>query len=236
MKTLGLLCGMTWQSTILYYEEINKHVQSRLGDAHTAPLLLHSFDSPPMMQLMSTGEWQKVAMVLCAAAQGLKDSGAHGILICANIPHKVAGEVEDQVGLPLLHIADFTSQTVVERGYTRVALLGTKAVMEEEFYKRRLQGEHGFEVLVPDQDAMEAFNKLIFGELSRGVVSEITKAFCVKVARTLVQKGAECVILGCTELQFVLKEGDVNVPLFDTIILHARGAAEWAMDETDKDR
>ncbi len=233
MKTLGLLGGMTWQTTVLYYEEINKAVRARLGGAHAARLLLYSVDMAEMLDLFNADDWSAVANVLGDAAVGLKAAGADAILIGANLPHRVADQVEKRVApLPLLHIADFTAQKVLQSGAKRVALLGTKPVMEQGFYKERLASKFGLEVVTPDAETRQALHEKIFKELSAGIVTEETGNWFVDLCKTMIQKEhVDCLILACTELRLVLQEGEVSVPFFETAALHAQGAAAWAVAE-----
>ena len=232
MKTLGLLGGMTWQTTVLYYTEINEAVRARLGGAHAAKLLLYSADMAQMLDLFNADDWIGVAKVLGDAAQVLKAAGADAILICANLPHRVADQVEKRVApLPLLHIADFTARKAMQSCAKRVALLGTKPVMEQEFYKERLAVKFGLEVVTPDAETRRALHEKIFTELSAGIVTMETREWFVALCKTMVEKErVDCLILACTELRLVLQEGDVTVPFFETATLHAQGAAAWALD------
>ena len=230
MKTLGLLGGMTYHATLLYYAQINATVQARLGGSHSAKIALHSFDHQEMQDLFKSGQWTKVSEILVKAALGLKNSGADAIMICCNIAHKVADQVEAATGLPFLHIIDFTGEAIVNKGLKKVALLGTKPVMEEDFIIGRLSKRYDLDVLVPSQQDQVAINDVIFGDLGKKLVTDHTKKLFFDVVADMVRKGAEGIILACTELQFVLKPDEVSVPLFDTVELHAKGAAEWALD------
>ena len=233
MKTLGLLGGMTWQTTVLYYEEINKAVRARLGGAHSAKVLLFSVDMGQMLGLFNADDWPGVAKVLGDAAVGMKAAGADAIIIGANLPHRVADQVGERVApLPLLHIADFTAQKVLQSGAKRPALLGTQPVMEQGFYKERLASKFGLEVVTPDAETRRTLHEKIFKELSAGIVTEETRTWFVDLCKTMVEKEhVDCLILACTELRLVLQEEDVTVPFFETATLHAQGAAAWAVDD-----
>ena len=230
MKTLGLLGGMTYHATLLYYAQINATVQARLGGSHSAKLILHSFDHQEMGELFNSGQWDKAGEILVKAAINLKKSGADATMICVNTAHKVADQIEAATGLPFLHIIDFTGQAIVERRLKRVALLGTAPVMEQDFIKGRLARKYDLEVLVPSETDRKAINDVIFGDLGKKLVTDETKKLFLDVVADMVREGAEGIVLACTELQFVLKPDEVSVPLFDTVELHAKGAAEWALD------
>ena len=229
MRTLGLLGGMTYHSTILYYSQINAHIQRVRGGTHAANLILHSFNFAEISALFAAGHWDTVSRKFIDAAGHMKAAGATGIVIGCNIGHKVAPEVENGVGLPVLHIADFTAQAVKEKGLRKVALLATRTAMEAGFIKDRLAEVAGVEILVPEKKDRDAMDEAIFKELGAGVVTEDTKVMMSRVVDELVQKGAEGVILACTDLQFVLKPEHISVPVFDTLELHTRGIAEWAL-------
>jgi len=231
MRTLGLLGGMTFESTALYYDIINRHVRSQLGGRHSARLLLYSVDQEPMVQHAMAGRWDKFADVFVKAAENQKAGGAEAIVMCASLAHKVADDVENAVGLPLLHVADFTARGILDKGLNKVALLGTAAVMEGDFMRGRIQKRFGIEVLIPDEEDRKRINDGIVNELTTGKVSDRTKAFLVSMAEDLVGQGAQGLILGSTDLGFVIKEEDVGVPLFDTALLHARGVAAWAIED-----
>lgn len=230
MKTLALLGGMTYSSTSLYYNAINKHVQARLGSRRSAPLFLYSVDMEAQLDHAMAGEWDDFANPFCKAAQTFKDGGADAIVICASLTHKVADAVE-KVGLPVLHIADFVAKAVKERGFKTVGIFGTSIVMEDECVKGRLEKKHGLEVLVPNATERPIINELIIKELTTGKVSKETKLYFIKTANDLIERGAEAIILGSTDLGFALTEEDVSVPLFETAAIHSRGVAEWAMQD-----
>ncbi len=230
MRTIGLLGGMTFESTAIYYNIINRHVRKTLGGRRSAPLFLYSADQEVMIQHAINGEWAAFANVYIEAGKTLKSGGAEALAICASLAHKVADEVESQVGLPVLHVADFTAKGILAHGVSKVALLGTAAVMEGAFMKGRIEERFGIEVLVPGPEERMKVNKGIVNELTTGSVSEETKSFFVNVIKQLCDRGAQGLILGSTDLGFLIKQEDVEVPLFDTALLHAQGVAEWVVE------
>jgi aspartate racemase len=230
MKTLGLLGGMTYHSTLTYYSLINARINTRLGRSHSARILLHSFDFQETSDLFSAGKWNDAAELFINAAKHMELGGAEGILFCVNIAHKVFDQVEKAVGVPMLHIIDFTGRAVQAKGLKKVGLLGTGAVMEQDFIKGRLISNLGLEVIIPKPEDCQAINDIIFGELAVNKVTDKTKAFFGRVVDDMIKDGVEGIIFACTDLQFVLKQEEVSVPLFDTAELHAVGAADWAID------
>ncbi|KAK5936824.1 hypothetical protein PMZ80_010943 [Knufia obscura] len=231
MKTLGLVGGLTYHATLLYYKQINDRVQERLGGGHSASLVIRSFDFADIMKHFNGGDHGETARQLVEAAKNLKLSGAEGIALCVNTGHLFADQIEKEVGLPLLHIIDFAGQAITANGLSRVALLGTKSVMDGDSIVGRLQRDFGVEVLLPDSETRQAMDDVIFGDLASSIVSEQTRKLYIDTVNELVKQGAQGVILACTELQFVLKPEDVGVPLFDTVELHARGLAEWMLQK-----
>jgi aspartate racemase len=231
MKTIGLLGGMTYRSTLLYYSQINAHIQGARGSPHAASIVLHSFDFGEISAFIKSGDWDAVAARFGSAAQHMKAAGAHGVAIGCNVGHRVAGEVEASSGLPVLHIAEFAARAVRERGLRRVALLGTREAIEGDFIRGPLSERADVEVLVPGSADTDTIDGLIFGELGGGVVTEATRVLMARVVHELVQRGAEGVVLACTDLQFVIKPESVSVPIFDTLELHAKGLADWALED-----
>jgi aspartate racemase len=229
MKTIGLIGGMSWQSTEHYYRLLNQMVQARLGGLHSARCLLASVDFGEIEPLQRAGRWDEAGAILNRAALGLERAGADLLLICANTMHKVAEQALRGVGVPLLHIADVTAERVKAAGLRRVALLGTRYVMEEDFYRRRLTERHGLEVSVPGPADRLEVNRVIFEELVNGRVEPASKARYVAVMDGLVSAGAQAVIAGCTEISMLVGPGDVAVPFFDTTELHAAAAVERAL-------
>lgn len=228
MKTIGLIGGMSWESTVTYYRIINEEIMTRLGGFHSAKCILYSVDFDEIEAYQREGQWDKASQVLVNAARGLELAGADFIVICTNTMHKVAPEVENAITVPLLHIADVTAKSVLSTGIKTIGLLGTRYTMEQDFYKSRLEA-CGLEVLVPNNKDRGTVNRVIFNELCLGQVMEESKAEFQRIIEDLVEKGVQGVILGCTEIGLLIKQEDSVVPLFDTTIIHAKGAVEAAL-------
>ena len=230
MKTIGLLGGMSWESTIPYYRLINEGVKQRLGGLHSASLLLHSVDFHEIEACQSSGEWDKAGQMLADAALGLERAGAQGILLCTNTMHKVASHIEDRCSLPFLHIADATGRAIRAAGMTRVALLGTRYTMEQDFCKDTLK-QAEIQVLVPGPADRETVNRVIYEELCLGTVNPDSKREYLRIIEALGQQGAQGVILGCTEIGLLIRQEDCALPVFDTTQIHARQAALYALED-----
>lgn len=228
MKTIGLIGGMSWESSAEYYRLINELVRRRLGGLHSAKCLLHSLDFAEIEELQVAGEWQSAGEILAEAARGLQAAGADLLLICTNTMHKVAGQVEAAVSVPLLHLADATADAVRAAGIGRVGLLGTAFTMEQAFYRDRLAG-HGLDVLTPDREGRALVHRVIYEELCLGVVREESRAAYQDVIGKLVAAGAEGVVLGCTEIELLIRDEDSPVPVFPTTRLHAEAAVDAAL-------
>lgn len=224
-KTLGLLGGMSWESTLPYYRVINETVRERLGGLHSARLLLYSVDFAEVERLQHAGDWDAAGALLGRAARSLRDGGAQLLVICTNTMHKVADAVETASGLPLLHIADPTGAAIRAAGLTKIGLLGTRFTMEQAFYRQRLIERHGLDVIVPDDDGRELVHKVIYEELCLGRIRDESREAYRRIIAELAARGAQGVILGCTEIGLLIGPADVDVPLFDTTALHARAAA-----------
>jgi len=224
-KTLGLLGGMSWESTLPYYRVINETVRERLGGLHSARLLLYSVDFAEVERLQHAGDWDAAGALLGRAARGLRDGGAELLVICTNTMHKVADAVEAASGLPLLHIADPTGAAIRAAGLSKIGLLGTRFTMEQAFYRQRLIERHGLEVIVPDDDGRDLVHKVIYEELCLGRIRDESREGYRRIIAGLAARGAQGVILGCTEIGLLIGPEDVDVPLFDTTALHARAAA-----------
>jgi len=229
MKTIGLLGGMSWESTQSYYRLINEGVRDRLGGLHSAECVLYSVDFEPIEQLQAAGDWEAAGEVLARAARGVEAAGAEFLVLCTNTMHKVAPEIEDAIGIPLLHIADATASAVKSAGVTTVGLLGTRFTMTEDFYCGRLTERHGLDVLVPSEPERATVDKVIFEELCVGKILEDSRARYADVIRNLITQGAQAVILGCTEISLLVGPKDAPVPLFDTTDIHAKKAVDWAL-------
>ncbi|MFI1679300.1 aspartate/glutamate racemase family protein [Streptomyces sp. NPDC020607] len=228
MKTIGLIGGMSWESSAEYYRLLNELVRERLGGLHSARCVLYSVDFAEIEQLQVQGEWERAGDVLAAAAKGVEAAGADLVLICTNTMHKVADQVKAAISVPLLHLGDATAEAVRRAGITRVGLLGTAFTMEQDFYRDRLAG-HGLDVLVPDAEGRGLVHRVIYEELCLGVVREESRAAYQEVIRSLVRRGAEGVILGCTEIELLIGEADSPVPVFPTTRLHAEAAVDAAI-------
>jgi aspartate racemase len=229
VKTIGLLGGMSWQSTVPYYQTINRVVGERLGGLHSARIVLHSVDFHEIEQLQHAGRWPEAGETLAGAARSLEGAGADFLVLCTNTMHRVAPQIEEAVTIPLLHIADATAVRIKAAGLQRVGLLGTRFTMEQEFYRGRLENRHGLEVLVPPDDDREAVHRIIYEELCRGRVLESSRKQYQDVVSSMVSRAAEGVILGCTEIGLLLRPSDAAVPLFDTAEIHAEAAADYAL-------
>ena len=230
MKTLGLLGGMSWESTVTYYQIINETVKEELGGLHSAKILLCSVDFAEIEEYQAKGEWEKSAEVLSDAAATLQQAGADYIVICTNTMHKVAPQIQSRISIPLIHIADATADALENAGVKTVALLGTKYTMTQDFYKAKLE-EAGIQVLVPDEADMETVNSVIYGELCLGVIREESREAFRRIIGKLAENGAQAVILGCTEIGLLVKQEDTDLPVFDTTLIHGERAAQLAMEE-----
>jgi aspartate racemase len=229
MKTIGLIGGMSWESSLAYYRIINETTRDRLGALHSAQVLLYSFDFAEIEPLQAAGRWDEAAERLISAAQALERGGADLFLLCTNTMHRVADEIQRRVAIPLLHIADSTADKVVKAEIGSVGLLGTRYTMEESFYRDRLSQGHGLEVLVPGPEDRRLVHEVIYGELCLGKVLETSRDHYRRILRELVGSGAQGIILGCTEIGLLVGEGDASVPVFDTARIHAQAAAEAAL-------
>lgn len=229
MKTIGLLGGMSWESTIPYYRLINEGIKHRLGGLHSASLLLHSVDFHEIEACQASGEWDKAGEMLAQAALGLERAGAEGILLCTNTMHKVAGHIEARCALPFLHIADATGRAIQAAGMKRVALLGTRYTMEQDFYRGRLSAQFGIESLIPDDADRTRINQIIFDELCLGTFSEASRNFYIEVIEKLAKEGAEGVIFGCTEIGLLVPVAQSPIAVFDTAAIHAADAVEFML-------
>lgn len=229
MKTIGLLGGMSWESTVSYYQAINEGVKRQLGGLHSAKVVLNSVDFAQIEKLQHEGDWPATAEILSKAAKDVEKAGADCLLICTNTMHLVADEVAKGISIPLIHIADATGEQVSSKGISKVALLGTAFTMEKDFYKGRLKNNFGLEVLTPGEEARTRVHDVIYQELCLGKISASSKRFYLNVIDDLKQQGAEAVILGCTEIGLLVKQEDSSLPIFDTAEIHALTAVEFAL-------
>jgi aspartate racemase len=229
MKVIGLLGGMTWHSSIEYYRIINQLIAERLGGYHSGHLILYSFDFAPIDSAQYENRWDDAAKMLTDAAKSLKQAGADFLIICANTMHKVADEVEKGSGIPLIHIANATGEAIKNQGLKRIGLLGTIFTMKEDFYKLRLRDNFALEVITPEEKDLNTIDDIIRDELGQGLIKESSKQIYIDIIHKLMDKGAEGIILGCTEIPLLIKPEDVNVPLFNTTQLHAEAAVNMAL-------
>ena len=228
MRTLGLLGGMSWESTLPYYRIINERVRARLGGLHSAKLFLYSVDFAEVEAMQMRGDWESAGTLLADAAKSLQRAGAEAIVICTNTMHKVVAAIEQRVALPVLHIADATAARVLGAGIHRVGLLGTRFTMEQDFYRGRLS-DAGLDVLIPDDAGRGHVHRIIYDELCLSVIREESREILRGVMQKLVARGAQGIILGCTEIGFLVGDGDTSVPTFDTTSIHAEYVADWAL-------
>jgi aspartate racemase len=229
MKTLGLIGGMSWESTVPYYQHINQTIKAELGGLHSAKLLLYSVDFAEIEQLQATGQWEAAGQLLAGVAQKLELAGADALVLCTNTMHKVADAISASVHIPLLHIADPTAQAIKERGFNKVGLLGTRFTMEQDFYRSRLESAHGLTVLTPPPADRDLVHQIIYKELCLGEVRDSSRQTYLRVMTDLQAQGAQAIILGCTEIAMLVQTQHTALPLFDTTALHARSAALWAL-------
>ena len=229
MQTIGLIGGMSWESSLLYYRLINQGVRERLGGLHSAKLVMYSVDFHDVERMQMEDRWGDAGALLGDAAAAIERGGADFVVLCTNTMHKVAAAIEARVRIPLLHIADATGRAAVARGIRRVGLLGTRFTMEEDFYRARLAERFGLGVSVPPEDARRRVNEVIYDELCQGRIVDASRDDYRRVAASLVDGGAEAIVLGCTEIGLLLRSSDVSVPVLDTTVLHAEWAVEQAL-------
>ncbi|MGB3262030.1 aspartate/glutamate racemase family protein [Paenisporosarcina sp.] len=229
MKTIGLIGGMSWESTAKYYQLINQEVKKQLGGLHSAKCILYSVDFAETQRLQAEGEWEKAGHLLGDAALSLEKAGVDFIIICTNTMHKVITFIEEKISIPVLHIADATANQILKSDVRTIGLLGTKYTMEQDFYKSRIES-NGIKVLVPNSEDREVINRVIFEELCLGDIQQSSRECYQKVIQKLVDDGAEGIILGCTEIGLLVRPEDAEVPLFDTTVIHALEAVKKALD------
>lgn len=229
MKTIGLLGGMSWESTQGYYKAINEGIKSKLGGLHSAQIAMYSVDFQPIETLQHEGNWEGTADILVDASQRIEAAGADCLLICTNTMHKVAPAIEKATSIPLIHIADATARGLVDKGLQKVGLLGTGFTMEQDFYKGRLVEKFGLDVVVPEKTDRDIVHRVIYEELCLGQIKDESNAEYVRIIAELAAQGAEAVILGCTEIGLLVKQSDTDVPLVDTTMIHAQAAVEFAI-------
>jgi aspartate racemase len=229
MKTIGMIGGMSWESSLEYYRIVNETVKKKLGGFHSAKCLLYSVDFEEVEKLQHLGDWDELTRLMLDAAKRLENGGADFVVICTNTMHKMAEEVEGAIGIPLLHIADVTAEAIHASGNTRVGLLGTKFTMEQDFYKGRLKEKHGLEVLIPSEEERQIVHDILYSELCLGEIKDLSKNKFKSIIQNLVDRGAQGVILGCTEIPLIVSQDDYSIPVYDTTALHAEAAIEFAL-------
>ena len=231
LKIIGLIGGMSWESTVTYYKIINETVKEKLGGLHSAKCILYSVDFQEIEECQASGNWEKSGEILGEAAYNLEKAGADFIVICTNTMHKVVNQIKEKISIPILHIAEMTAEKILEKGLKNIALLGTKYTMEQDFYKSKLI-EKGINVIIPDKNDIEIINKVIYDELCLGTINSNSKKKFLEIVDKLRSKGAEGIILGCTEIGLLIKNEDTDVPLFDTAIIHAEQAAIYSIKDS----
>lgn len=228
MKTIGLIGGMSWESSIEYYRIINEVTKSKLGGLHSAKSVMYSVDFAEIEILQHQNRWQEATALMVSAAQNLERAGADFVVLCTNTMHKLAAEIEANIQVPFLHIADATAEKIQSRGIQKIGLLGTRFTMEQDFYRGRLVEKHGLEVLIPNAEEREVVHRVIYEELCLGIINPESRKQYIKIMNRLVESGAEGIILGCTEIELLVQNGDVTVSLFPTTRIHAEAAVEKA--------
>lgn len=231
MKTIGLIGGMSWESSSEYYKIINETVKERLGGLNSAKCIMYSVDFEEIASLQHQGEWEELTRLMIRFAQQLERAGADFIVICTNTMHKMAREVQDNINIPLLHIADATAERIKQQGLRKPGLLGTKFTMEEDFYKKRLKEKYNLDVMIPSNTDREIIDSVIYNELCLGILKQSSKEKFKEIIGRLVSNGADGLILGCTEIPLLISQEDVEVPLFDTTTIHSKAAVEFALNE-----
>ena len=229
MKTIGLIGGMSWESTVPYYRQINEAVKAQLGGLHSARLILYSVDFHEIEQLQRKGDWVAAGAIMAQAARSLELAGADFLVLCTNTMHKVADAIQAAVNIDLLHIADPTASAIKAAGFSRVGLLGTRFTMEQDFYRARLEDQHGLQVLTPTLPDRDIVHRIIYEELCLGNIEPTSRTEYRRIMAQLKAQGAQAIILGCTEITLLVGQQDAELPLFDTTRLHALAAAQWAL-------
>ncbi|WP_207536155.1 aspartate/glutamate racemase family protein [Desertivirga arenae] len=232
MKTIGLIGGMSWESTALYYQIINRKIQDTLGGVHSARCILYSVDFAEIAELQHKGDWDALAEKMIFAAQKLQACEADLIILCTNTMHKVASHIEKNIQIPFLHIADATAGEIHKKSFRKVGLLATKFSMEEDFLKSRYRKKYGIETIVPDEKSRNDIHKIIYDELVKGIINRQSKQRFMEIIADLVEQGAEAIVSGCTEIELLINPRDLNVELFETTRIHAEKAVEIALDKS----
>jgi len=231
LKTIGLIGGMSWESSLEYYRIINETTKFKLGGLHSAQCLMYSVDFEEIEVLQHENKWNELTDIMVDAAEKLKYGGADFIIICTNTMHKMADDIEDKVGIKVLHIAEATGEKIIQKGMKKVGLLGTKFTMEQDFYKKVLKDKFNIDVVIPNENERAIVHDVIYNELCKGIINEGSKDKYMNIINNLASNGAEGIVLGCTEIPLLIKQKDVNIPVFDTTTIHAISAVEFALDK-----
>jgi aspartate racemase len=231
MKIIGMIGGMSWESSLEYYRLVNQRIKERLGGFHSAKCLMYSVDFAEIETLQHQGQWDEATAVMVDAGRRIERGGADFLIICTNTMHLMADDVQKNIGIPLIHIADATAQAIKEKGLKRVGLLGTRFTMEQEFYKGRLSERHGIQVIVPDEEGKQTVHDVIYNELCMGTIKESSRARFKEIIAALGARGAEGVILGCTEIPLLITDRDTELAVFDTTAIHASAAVDFALED-----
>ncbi len=231
MRTIGLIGGMSWESSSEYYRIINESVKEKLGNNHSAKCILYSFDFSEIEKLQHEGKWRELTNMMIDAANKLKDSGAEFLVICTNTMHRMADDIHKKTNMEILHIVDTTAEEIKKKEIKKVGLLGTKFTMEGDFYIGRLKDKYDIEVIVPDRVERDFIHNVIYKELCNGIIKESSKEKFKRIIKNLAEKGAEGVILGCTEIPLLIKQEDVDIPIFDTTKIHAEYAVRYSLKD-----
>lgn len=231
MRTIGMIGGMSWESSLEYYRILNETVKQKLGGFHSAKCVMYSVDFDEIEKLQHQGDWEAATALMIDAALRVERAGAEFLVICTNTMHKMAGEVGQALNIPILHIADVTAEAIKAQGQTKVGLLGTRFTMEQDFYKGRLQHNHGIEVLIPGEQDRQTVHTILYDELCLGEINQVSKGAFQRIIADLKSKGAQGIVLGCTEIPLIVKQEDYKIPLYDTTSLHAVAAVEAALKD-----
>ena len=230
MKTIGLIGGMSWESSLEYYRIINQTTKLKLGGFHSAQCLMYSVDFDKIEALQHQNKWEDLTNIMVDSAEKLKKGGADFIIICTNTMHKMACDIENRVGIKVLHIAEATGKEIVKKGMKKVGLIGTKFTMEQDFYKKVLKDIFNIDVVIPEENERAIIHDVIYNELCKGIINEVSKEMYIKIINNLASEGAEGVVLGCTEIPLLISQKDVTIPVFDTTKIHAVSAVEFALN------
>lgn len=231
MKTIGMIGGMSWESSIEYYRIVNEAVKEKLGGTHSAKSVMVSVDFAEIEALQNAGDWERATQAMIECARQVEGGGADFLVICTNTMHKMADDVQKEIHIPILHIADATAEVIQSQGLQKIGLLGTRFTMEGDFYRGRLTEKHGLDVIIPDEADRAIVHRVIYEELVLGIINPDSKTEYQRIIERLIDAGAQGIILGCTEVGLLIKDGDCRVPLFDTTLIHATKAAELALAE-----